>query len=51
MTDLSDYKKIGVVLKNRWVFDEHCIFTYLSHNIVYLVICLILAGIQFTSII
>jgi len=25
MTDLSDYKKIGVVLKNRWVLDEHYI--------------------------
>ena len=30
MTDLLDYKKIDVVLKNRRVFDEHYIFIYLS---------------------
>jgi len=29
VTDLSDYKKIGVVFKNRRVFDEPSIFIYL----------------------
>jgi len=28
LTDLSNYKKIGVVLKNRRVFDEHYIFHF-----------------------
>ena len=32
MTDLSDYKKISVVLENRQVFDEHYIFIYLSQT-------------------
>jgi len=32
VTDLSDYKKIDVVLKNRPVFDEHYIFVYLSQT-------------------
>jgi len=34
VTDLSDYKKIGVVglLKNRQVFDQHYIFIYLSQT-------------------
>jgi len=29
VTDLSDYKKIDVVLKSRRVFDEHYIFIIL----------------------
>ena len=32
MTDLSDYKKIGVVHKNRRVFGERYIFIYLSQT-------------------
>jgi len=28
VTDLSDYKKIDVVLKSRQVFDEHYVFIY-----------------------
>jgi len=32
MTDLSDYKKIGVVFKNKWMFNEHYIFIYLSQT-------------------
>jgi len=26
VTDFSDHKKLGIVLKNRQVFDEHYIF-------------------------
>jgi len=32
VADLSDYKKISVVLKNRQVFDEHYIFICLSQT-------------------
>jgi len=32
LTDLSDYKKIGIVHKNRQVFDEHYIFIFWSQT-------------------
>jgi len=32
VTDMSDYKKIGDVHKNRQEFDEHYIFIYLSQT-------------------
>jgi len=27
VTDLSDYKKLGALLRNRPMFDEHCIYS------------------------